>query len=195
MGQFQWLKATLVVFLLSGEYFAQAETESSPHSKRERLESRYQAEEFVPATYKPSRQEIRDSKVPFLAKGDEATLAAFKEFLNKYPRSPEARVDYILYLDRKSRLADALNEARRAAEEFPDQVRLKIIRDHLEKASIATNRKARAAARQAMDAQLAAFNQWVVEYRRSGKKGRRANERTSSSVESSALKDQKPDGH
>jgi hypothetical protein len=150
---------TAALFALS---FSTVQVDASPIAL---LEERYRASEKVAATYRPGRDELRDSKRLF---GISDFAAAHQEYLGllaKYPQSPEILVDYILFLDRSRKTALALEAAQQAVQKFPDQVRLLIIRDAMNLIARESGRKERAKHRTEMDALLAAWNQVVVSHR------------------------------
>jgi hypothetical protein len=129
---------TAALFALS---FSTVQVDASPIAL---LEERYRASEKVAATYRPGRDELRDSKRLF---GISDFAAAHQEYLGllaKYPQSPEILVDYILFLDRSRKTALALEAAQQAVQKFPDQVRLLIIRDAMNLIARESGRKERA---------------------------------------------------
>jgi hypothetical protein len=135
------------------------------------LEDRYQAKDRVAASYRPSRDEIRDSKKLLGLSDNKIAKQEYEALLQKYPDSPEVLVDYILFLDRSRMTALALETAQAAANRFPEQVRLLIIRDSMNAIARAGNRNAKSSHRQEMDALLATWNQMIVQHRsRSTKK-------------------------
>jgi len=129
------------------------------------LEAKYQASELAKENYKASKEERREALRIFEISDPVAARAEYKAMMQKFPQSPEVWADFVLFLDRARKPDEAVTRAEQAVSLFPNQVRLKIIRDSMSSLSKTTNKSKRSEIRQEMDARLAAWNQLTLNHR------------------------------
>ncbi len=123
------------------------------------LEERYQASEKVAKAYRASKEELRDTKNLVGLADLQATHEEYLKLIEKYPQSPEIYVDFIFFLDRNRKTAEAARVAEEAVQKFPDQVRLLILRDSMKVLASKRSRKEKIGMREELDALFAAWNQ------------------------------------
>ncbi len=126
------------------------------------LETKYQASQFVNQNYKASKAERQEALRVFEISDPKGAKSEYEDMIKKYPQSPDAWADYVLFLDRARKPDEAVKKADEAVSLFPTQVRLKIIRDYMVKLKKTAGKSQKGEVRQEMDAQLAAWNQLTL---------------------------------
>lgn len=143
------------------------------------LEETYQASNYLSYRYEPSAEELQKAREPFqlaVNRDFDRALRLYQELLREYPESWELHADYVFFLDRRGRAAEAARFARESANKFPKSIKLRIIADSFQKIAATRSRQQRADYKQEMDALLAAWTQMQIQAtpRKSGSRTRSA---------------------